>query len=1079
MPDPLVQLLAYIKAKLLQFIAKHHQPASYAKMSGSTQKWFGRISTAQTTPLDSPEVFSEKSRTDTDAEAGSLNSSPGGRHNIVWVLNDDGVAIARRGIEETAIVEQPRFLFTEWMSEDEEDVMAGIELVEHPNGLVRDTQRLKWIHIQTSDACETVESLTEIPAKDLPFDIPLSEKRLIKTLLEHVGDVRTHQSSTQRHHDPWGVRIWYKDSQLESIHSAISVSVPYLAEDMKISEDDVDSDDDADNDTHVVGIASENLLLTVAPLEFRKLYNERVLRKLKAVEYGDKVIRLLDPHRRTFIFPYRLCGTWFAFHALIRKQCFDDEEFLEENYRFASIRGLEPSALTRGCGVEALPFNWYQFLDESSTLVGDFIMELRELPPVQKATDLGERSVNAPALFELLCNEEGSMVHGVRDPIEATIWEPLEADDSVKDATKETVKEVASTLLENVVRNKERRVRRQNSRTSLMGVIMEDTTAAANSADANQMQLDGTLTQILYLLKDKNRETKKGVVGFVDDQLIRRTGNKFTWTSSYGRLRINPIPRVDLPVPFSTAHEDYCNEGTWIPMEVFTWPCGEAFLSERFATMTRKALHAIEASGGPSSILEAISTYMDDTIIHNKKERKGIEKLVEAGRRPTDRGTADAVLNAFQIHEPRRFEASRIFVDYAKLVYQFFYPWNHESIMSSLYWSAVTRIAEIDISTEQDKYTLQNLTSIFQRFLYEASIISFSVCHKPAHPALRIVAPHYALPEAFPTAFFAIAYLLLASVEYFDTLYHVEPKEAEKARARIDHYEYLLFRNLKLGKRALLATNHYLLSNYTGQHEAPNSESLLMSVLRRITKASEAQTLSGRYQISVHLRRKRQQAAQMKKQTRAADMAEMHKLQSQLDSVTAAKVTLERQLYFLDKLQMNFDWAEKKAVKQMIRNSPTLRMNRRLLHGCQDAVKRQIAEAEKVENQLKQLLERVTRIIDLNRETSETATLIFTTITTIFFPFSAVTGYFGMNTKDIRDMESNVGEFWKAAAMVSGVFVVLVLLIAFHWRRLQRLWELVLFWRGWSRGKARAKKLLHLDGEAGGQKKRKNSRKEE
>lgn len=250
------------------------------------------------------------------------------------------------------------------------------------------------------------------------------------------------------------------------------------------------------------------------------------------------------------------------------------------------------------------------------------------------------------------------------------------------------------------------------------------------------------------------------------------------------------------------------------------------------------------------------------------------------------------------------------------------------------------------------------LSAVFERFLYESSIISFSISLKPEHQALRAVAPHYALPEAFPIAFFALIYLLLASVEYFDSE-DLSTAEGEKIHIRIRHYEYLLFRNLNLGKRALLATNHYLLHNCTQRHESPNSESLLITVLRRLTKASEFQTVAGRYQISVHLRRKAQQASQMKRQTRAADMAEMHKLQSQLDSVTAAKVTLERQLYFLDKSQMNFDWADKRAVQTVLRNSSTLAMNRRLLHGCQDAVKRQIAEAEKVENQLKQLLERV------------------------------------------------------------------------------------------------------------------------
>lgn len=133
-------------------------------------------------------------------------------------------------------------------------------------------------HIQTADPCETVESLCDLPAvsryrgnsfwsgkgadyawqRILPFDVPLPEKKLIKTLLENVKDVRTYQSSTKRHHDPWGVRVWFKDLELGTIHSATSISIPYLTNNASGSRDDTDDDADITKDTHVVGVASEN-----------------------------------------------------------------------------------------------------------------------------------------------------------------------------------------------------------------------------------------------------------------------------------------------------------------------------------------------------------------------------------------------------------------------------------------------------------------------------------------------------------------------------------------------------------------------------------------------------------------------------------------------------------------------------------------------------------------------------------------------------------------------------------------------------------------------------------------------------
>lgn len=60
-------------------------------------------------------------------------------------------------------------------------------------------------------------------------------------------------------------------------------------------------------------------------------------------------------------------------------------------------------------------------------------------------------------------------------------------------------------------------------------------------------------------------------------------------------------------------------------------------------------------------------------------------------------------------------------------------------------------------------------------------------------------------------------------------------------------------------------------------------------------------------------------------------------------------------------------------------------------------------------------------------------------------------------------MNSTVWEFWKAAAVVSLVFTTLVLLIAFYWRYLQRLWEIVVFWKGWGKMKRKVKRVMLLD----------------
>ena len=51
--------------------------------------------------------------------------------------------------------------------------------------------------------------------------------------------------------------------------------------------------------------------------------------------------------------------------------------------------------------------------------------------------------------------------------------------------------------------------------------------------------------------------------------------------------------------------------------------------------------------------------------------------------------------------------------------------------------------------------------------------------------------------------------------------------------------------------------------------------------------------------------------------------------------------------------------------------------------------------------------------------------MIFTTVTVIFLPLSVVASVFGMNTADMRNMESGQWAFW-AAALPFTAFVVLI-----------------------------------------------------
>ncbi|OCL02047.1 hypothetical protein AOQ84DRAFT_383087 [Glonium stellatum] len=58
--------------------------------------------------------------------------------------------------------------------------------------------------------------------------------------------------------------------------------------------------------------------------------------------------------------------------------------------------------------------------------------------------------------------------------------------------------------------------------------------------------------------------------------------------------------------------------------------------------------------------------------------------------------------------------------------------------------------------------------------------------------------------------------------------------------------------------------------------------------------------------------------------------------------------------------------------------------------------------------------------------------LIFTIITVIFLPLSFFTSYFGMNTRDIRQMNATQRLYWTVAAPVSMVVIIIALLFAFR-----------------------------------------------
>jgi hypothetical protein len=78
------------------------------------------------------------------------------------------------------------------------------------------------------------------------------------------------------------------------------------------------------------------------------------------------------------------------------------------------------------------------------------------------------------------------------------------------------------------------------------------------------------------------------------------------------------------------------------------------------------------------------------------------------------------------------------------------------------------------------------------------------------------------------------------------------------------------------------------------------------------------------------------------------------------------------------------------------------------------------------------LLDSTKQSAEINEEDHGKAILVFTVVTVIFLPLSFVTSFLGMNTSDIRDMDSSQTLFWKIAIPLTAVVMGTMLVIAYN-----------------------------------------------
>ena len=79
--------------------------------------------------------------------------------------------------------------------------------------------------------------------------------------------------------------------------------------------------------------------------------------------------------------------------------------------------------------------------------------------------------------------------------------------------------------------------------------------------------------------------------------------------------------------------------------------------------------------------------------------------------------------------------------------------------------------------------------------------------------------------------------------------------------------------------------------------------------------------------------------------------------------------------------------------------------------------------------------------IESNKDRQEAAILVFTTVTIIFLPLSFVASVFGMNTADIRNMNTPQWLFWACAIPCTMLAMALSVLVVYQFEPTRKRWR--------------------------------------
>ena len=98
----------------------------------------------------------------------------------------------------------------------------------------------------------------------------------------------------------------------------------------------------------------------------------------------------------------------------------------------------------------------------------------------------------------------------------------------------------------------------------------------------------------------------------------------------------------------------------------------------------------------------------------------------------------------------------------------------------------------------------------------------------------------------------------------------------------------------------------------------------------------------------------------------------------------------------------------------------------------EDNLQRELADLQDLRDNANTLVSRTIQLVNIRLEDHGKAILVFTVVTIIFLPLNFVSSFFGMNTRDIRDLNATQSLFWLVAICVTAGVLGASIFLAFQ-----------------------------------------------